>query len=79
MNRSEVFAKVWESFETGELVVVCSWCGRVCLNGEWVGPTPGVLSTLDQALALSHSICPACAGARLSNAASSRGSKVDAI
>ena len=60
MFRSEVFTTVWDAFDVGDLVPVCAWCGRLRLDGSWVGPAPGVLLTIDGALTLSHSICPRC-------------------
>jgi hypothetical protein len=61
VHQGEIFSKVWEIYEAGGLVAVCAWCFRVRIDEEWVGPAPGVLSTLDGGLMLSHSICPRCA------------------
>jgi hypothetical protein len=27
MDQNEVFAKIWEAYETGELISACAWCG----------------------------------------------------
>ena len=60
MDQSELSAKVWEAYETCGLITACAWCRRVCIEGEWLGPIPGILSTIDTRMTLSHSICPRC-------------------
>ena len=60
MDRSEILTKVWSAFEAGDLITVCAWCGRVEIEGEWADAEPGLLSTIDQPMTLSHSICPRC-------------------
>ena len=61
MDPNVILAKIWEASETGALIPSCAWCGRVCIDGEWVEPG-GSLATIDQPMTLSHSICPTCSG-----------------
>ena len=63
LDRNEVMAHIWEVAETGGLVPSCAWCGSVRIQGQWVAPPVGALSTIDARMALSHSICPVCAEA----------------
>jgi len=64
MDRNAVLAKIWEAYEAGAYIPACAWCGRVCLDGEWVEPPVGALSTIDAPMTLSHSICPRCVEAQ---------------
>lgn len=64
MDRNEFLTNIWQVAEAGGLITSCSWCGRVRLEGAWVKPPRGALSTIDEPLTLSHSICPNCAGAQ---------------
>ncbi len=61
MDRNEALAKMWEAYETGELIPACAWCGRLRIEGEWLDPPHGALSTIDEPMTLSHTICPRCA------------------
>lgn len=61
MDRNLILDKIWEASESGALIPSCAWCGRVCVDGEWVEPTHGSLDTIDQPMTLSHSICADCA------------------
>jgi len=63
VDRNVVLQKIWEAAESGELIPVCAWCGRVRIDGEWVEPPHGSLDTVDQRMSLSHSVCPDCAEA----------------
>jgi hypothetical protein len=47
--------------DSGVLIPMCAWCGRIELDGEWVQPPQGALEVIDVRNAVSHSICPACA------------------
>ena len=60
MERTEVFDKIWEAYEQGDLLSACAWCGRVRIGDEWLEPGKGTLSTIDARMTLSHSICPRC-------------------
>ncbi len=64
MDRNEFLTNIWEIAEAGGLLTSCSWCGRVRIKGVWVAPPPGALSTIDEPMTLSHSICPKCSGAQ---------------
>ncbi len=45
-------------------VVVCAWCRRVSVAGEWreAVDEPELLHSLDEDALLSHGICPSCFG-----------------
>ena len=62
MDRSELLTKLWTVFEGGGLITVCAWCGSLEIDGQWIGADPGLLSTIDQPMTISHSVCPSCAG-----------------
>ena len=64
MDRAEVFDKIWEAYETGSVLLACAWCNRVRIGEEWLEPEKGVLSTIDERMTISHSICPPCAASR---------------
>jgi hypothetical protein len=65
MDPNEFLAHIWEAYETGSLLTSCAWCGVVRIEGEWIPPPGGALSTIDETVTLSHSICPACLEAQL--------------
>ncbi|HLY95269.1 MAG TPA: hypothetical protein VKP14_10520 [Gaiellaceae bacterium] len=65
MERNEVFDKIWEAYEAGQLIPACAWCNRVRIGEEWLKPENGTLSTIDERMTLSHSICPGCAETQL--------------
>jgi hypothetical protein len=65
VDRKEIQAKIWETYEAGSLLVACSWCARLCFEGEWVRPARDALMSIDAALTMSHSICPDCAEVQL--------------
>ena len=58
MERSEIQAKMWAAYESGDLILACAWCTRVHLEGEWVHADRDVLSSIDASL--THGICPTC-------------------
>jgi hypothetical protein len=60
VQRSEIQAKVSEAYESGNLILSCAWCARLCLDGEWLHAPSGVLSTVNSHEVLSHGICPSC-------------------
>jgi hypothetical protein len=39
-----------------EILIVCAWCRKLRINGEWIRPIHDL--TLDEPV--SHGICPAC-------------------
>jgi hypothetical protein len=61
LDRNDVLAHLWKASEAGALISTCAWCGRVRIEGEWVAPPVGALSTIDEPMSVSHSICPRCA------------------
>ena len=65
MERTEVFDKIWEAYEGGQALPACAWCSRVRIGEEWIEPENGTLSTIDERMTLSHTICPGCAEAPL--------------
>lgn len=60
-DRDNFLAHIWKTYESGDLLRACAWCGRIEIDGQWVAPPPGALSTIDEPVTLSHSICPDCA------------------
>jgi hypothetical protein len=60
VDRSEILTKIWAVYEAGDFITVCAWCGSLEIEGEWIGPEPGLLSTFDQPMTVSHSICRRC-------------------
>jgi hypothetical protein len=55
------FVRALHTHEPGELVV-CAWCGRLTVEGEWVDLGRWVSSPLRHRLRklASHGICPDC-------------------
>ena len=45
-------------------VIVCAWCRRIAVAGEWREPIdePNLLASLDEKALVSHGMCPACFG-----------------
>ena len=45
-------------------VIVCAWCHRLSVAGEWRDPVedPALVHTLDESALVSHGICPTCFG-----------------
>ena len=74
MERSEIQIKLSEACESGNLIVACAWCGRLCLDGEWVHVAQGTLSTINSTLMLSHGICPSCVADQIPNGTRGEGS-----
>ena len=65
LDPNEFLAHIWNAYETGALVALCAWCGRVRIQeGLWVAPPQGALSTIDEQMTMSHSICPTCTEAQ---------------
>ena len=64
VDRNEFFANIWEAYEAGGPLTACGWCGSVLIQGEWIEPPPGVLSTIEAPMIISHSICPRCLAAQ---------------
>jgi len=68
MEANRVFSHVWDSFDTGRVVPICAWCGRVRIDNRWLAPPSAVLAAVDERYALSHTICEPCVdGLRGSN------------
>ena len=70
-DTADVFAHMLETYETGELVSSCAWCGRVEVDGTWERTNRLAIAAVDGPATLSHSICPECA-ARQRSAGQSR-------
>ncbi|HKI66342.1 MAG TPA: hypothetical protein VJ989_03645 [Solirubrobacterales bacterium] len=62
MERSEIFAAVWDAFEVGEILTACAWCGRVEIGGVWL-PLPSAAVIAVEGHGISHTICSRCAEA----------------
>lgn len=60
MFANEVTKRILATYEAGELVVVCAWCRRVGIDGEWHLTPRAALTAIDTSFTLSHSICPEC-------------------
>ena len=54
MHPGEVQAKIEEAYNTGALIPVCAWCGRMSIEEEWIVPPAGVLTTIDEPMTISH-------------------------
>jgi hypothetical protein len=62
LDPNAFLAYIWDAYEAGAILALCAWCGRVRIQeGQWVAPPPGALSTIDERMTMSHSICPRCA------------------
>jgi hypothetical protein len=59
-TQGAIFARVWELFEEGELLVSCAWCERIRLDERWVEPPSSALAAIDASNLLSHAICDDC-------------------
>jgi hypothetical protein len=57
---TDIFAWIVASYERGELLARCAWCGRVRVDDDWVAPPLAALAAIDQANTVSHSICESC-------------------
>lgn len=64
MERADFLTIIWDAYESGDLLPICAWCQRVRVEGEWVVAPRAALDTIDRAMTLSHSICPACTAAQ---------------
>lgn len=56
-----VMRHILATYEAGDLISICAWCGRVAIGGEWVLAPRAAISAIDSRYTLSHSICPQCA------------------
>jgi hypothetical protein len=68
MDQNEILGKIWETFEAGDVIPACAWCDRIRIEDEWLEPARWTLSTIDERMTLSHSICPQCAETQLAPA-----------
>jgi hypothetical protein len=69
-DTDEVMRRILDTYEAGDLITTCAWCGRVTIDGEWVLAPRAALTAIDSPLTLSHSICPQCAVAQPTSASS---------
>jgi hypothetical protein len=62
LDRNEFLATVWKTYGSGALIPVL---GATGYESEELGldPSRGTLSTIDELMTLSQSICPRCARA----------------
>lgn len=60
-DRNDLLSYIWDSYDTGLLLKICAWCSRILVNDAWVAAPAGALSTVDEPVVVSHSICPTCA------------------
>jgi len=61
MEAADLFSRIWEVYDAGELLPTCAWCGRVRLDDKWLLPPRAALDAIDGQNVLSHSICDGCA------------------
>ena len=54
-----MFRKIWDLFESGNVVPVCAWCGRIRLDDSWEWAPTGAMTAIEP-LSVTHSICPSC-------------------
>jgi uncharacterized membrane protein len=64
----EVTRQILASYEAGDLIRMCAWCRRVDIDGEWHLAPRAALTAIQARSTLSHSICPDCAAAEVSQA-----------
>jgi hypothetical protein len=60
MTARDLFSRIWNAYEQGELVAKCAWCGRIRIDETWLFPPFAALAAIDETNALSHSICDSC-------------------
>ena len=56
----DVTRRILAAYEAGDLIIVCAWCQRVEIDGEWVLAPRAAITAIDAQFTLSHSICPDC-------------------
>jgi len=59
-TRAGIFARVWDLYDQGKVLVACAWCGRIRLDEGWVEPPTSAITAIDAPNLLSHSICEDC-------------------
>jgi hypothetical protein len=64
METDDVFSHIFDIYDSGGVVPICAWCGRVRIEGTWLVPPPAALAAIDDRNTLSHSICAECASGR---------------
>ena len=57
----DLFTRIVEIYENGDVLPTCAWCGRVRVDDEWFEAPPAALAAIDERNVLSHSICDGCA------------------
>ncbi len=60
LDANDPFSRIWRAFDAGEILTACAWCGRVCIDGDWLGLPRAALAAIDERHAFSHSICERC-------------------
>jgi hypothetical protein len=60
VDASDVTKRILATYEAGDLITTCAWCGRVEFDGEWLLAPHAALTAIDSRYTLSHTICPAC-------------------
>jgi len=46
--------------ESGELIVICAWCGKKKEGEEWIKLEPEARAKIEKESKVSHGICPDC-------------------
>jgi hypothetical protein len=60
MLASEVTARMLAQYESGDLIIMCSWCKRIEIDGGWDLAPRAAVTAIQASYTFSHSICPDC-------------------
>lgn len=61
MVAADVTKLLFATYEAGELIAMCAWCGRIRIADEWLLAPRAALNAIDARFTLSHTICAECA------------------
>ncbi len=59
-SSDEVTKRLLDDYEHGRFLMICAWCRRVEIDGEWVRTPRVALAAIDWS-SVSHGLCPDCA------------------